>query len=298
MNALGTTGIARAIPTNPLSGMGQFLGELRDLPKAEVLLLAKRKARDFRRLARDGSSDYLNAQFGWIPFVKDLIEFGKVVKHSDERIREYARDSGRVVRRRRHISSDSSTSVTNNGSAYALPSLNVNLQTSPGNKTTTIRTTTDSWFSGAFTYYLPPPSDDFFGIDGHKRAEALLAHLYGLRVTPELVWQLAPWSWGVDWLTNVGDVVHNWSAFQNDGLVMKYGYVMCTQRTTTTYSLTGLTLSRVGKVNLTQFKVETTKQRRKATPYGFGLDPGLFSPRQWSIIAALGISKAPRSLNF
>jgi len=51
-------------------------------------------------------------------------------------------------------------------------------------------------------------------------------------------------------------------------------------------------------IGASERRITSVKQRSVATPFGFGLDPGAFSPKQWSIIAALGFSKAPRSLNF
>jgi hypothetical protein len=38
------------------------------------------------------------------------------------------------------------------------------------------------------------------------------------------------------------------------------------------------------------------KRRIKSTPFGFGLSPGSFTARQWSILAALGMTRGPRSL--
>lgn len=306
LNALGSTGIARALPTNPLSGMGQFLGELRDFPRLFGVDTWKPRAADFRNQWRKflrsgptrGAADaYLNAMFGWAPFLNDIFDFVNVTRNANAHIAQYERNSGRPVRRRVTIFDDTTTEVSLvSAAAYAQPSLATPLYDSTGRLTRTLESHRKVWFSGSFTYYLPSVEGP---LGRMRRAEALGSKLYGLRLTPELLWQLTPWSWAVDWVTNSGDVIRNWSAFQNDGLVMHYGYVMEHKQNNITYVLDGCALKGYGRLpSLTQKYVLESKIRRRATPYGFGLDPGTFSSRQWSIIAALGISRVPRGLNF
>lgn len=307
LDAAGTTAIARCIPTNPIAGLGQFLGELRQLPTKFTLHKWKPEARRYldgwRQAGRNANSarkfsvraanDWLNLQFGWLPFVKDILDFAIASKDADKIIRQFQRDSGKVVRRSYNFPmevGDNDTSVYPFG-RYGEPAPQTFLVKTPGQLVTTRRTSSKRWFKGAFTYYLP--KNKLLAI------EAKANQLFGLRITPELLWKLAPWSWAIDWVNNTGDVIHNWSAFTNDGLVMKYGYIMETKSASTEYLLAGLELEGVqGTVSPNQVLLQVNKTRQRATPYGFGLDPGGFSDRQWSIIAALGISKAPRSLNF
>lgn len=102
-----------------------------------------------------------------------------------------------------------------------------------------------------------------------------------------------PWSWAADWVSNTGDVLHNLSAMSTDGLVMAYGYMMEETSETWTYVNNGaITVS--GRVlNLTQNFRTTTKVRRSATPFGFGLDWAKFTPRQMAILGALSITRKP-----
>lgn len=294
LNAKGTTAIARTLPTNPLSGMGQFLGELRQLPSIPDIRKWFTKARNFSRL-RAAGSNYLNVVFGWLPFVKDVKDFARVASKSPGIIDNYVRNSGRGMRRRFNFPTTDTTVIEYTTPSYGEPVLLTPFYVSPGTLTKTVRTITKQWFSGSFTYYLP-------GVEGPlnymKSFESTAHRLYGLRLDLDLLWRLTPWSWAVGWVSNAGDVVRNFSAFQNDGLVMKYGYIMETKTIITTWSLAGLRLSGGRTVSCTQTVTQTVKQRVKATPYGFGLLASGFTPKQWSIIAALGISRAPRSLNF
>ena len=68
LDAFGATAIARCIPTNPLAGMGQFLGELHDLPKIPDIRAWANRARNFRngakrinfdKLGREAAGEYL-----------------------------------------------------------------------------------------------------------------------------------------------------------------------------------------------------------------------------------------------
>lgn len=295
LESLGATAIARTLPTNPLAGLGQFLGELRQLPKLPDVINWRTRALNFRKAnwgsnLRKGSDEYLNYMFGWLPFVKDVKDGCKAVRDADKTMRQYQRDSGRNVRRKYKFPDEKKVEITDLGVGYGAPTLDTYLYSSPGKLTRTVTTTRKVWFRGCYTYYLPKEGT-------LANVEAHAAKLFGLRITPHLLWQLAPWSWAADWLTNFGDVVKNMSAFANDGLVLRYGYMMETSTVKTEYALAGLTLYGGKPINLVQSFTTTVKRRIKATPYGFGFDPGTFTARQWSIIAALGINRIPRRLN-
>lgn len=311
LNSLGTTAIARCIPTNPLAGMGQFLGELHDLPKIPALRAWKNRARNLRngakrinfdKLSREAAGEYLNQVFGWMPFVGDLQKFAKTAKNAGPLMEKFASGSNHLIHRRYYFPDVTTTAVqVISSNTYPDPALNVSLWTGGGVLTKTTVTTTKQWFAGAFTYYLPPidRKDNGFvqTINKWKNAESQANRLFGLRLNPDLLWKLAPWSWAVDWATNAGDVVHNWSSFASDGLVLNYGYIMEHKVTKVTYSLVGVACS-AGKQDFFQELTYEVKTRQRATPYGFGVNPASFTAKQWSIIAALGISKSPLSLNF
>jgi hypothetical protein len=119
--------------------------------------------------------------------------------------------------------------------------------------------------------------------------------LVGARISPEVLWELQPWSWLVDWYFNIGQILENIESFQTDGLVARYAYLMCTDVVTcdvatSRYSLRGY----LGEVS--RRTVVTRKQRIRASPYGFGTNPATWSPERWAILAALGLTKTPTSL--
>lgn len=295
MRQRGTTAIARTIPTNPVANAAQFLGELREgLP-------AVPGSRSFKR--RDVSSpgdEYLNLEFGLKPFMSDLQKFAEAARTSDEVIKQLKRDSGRLIRRRYDFPVEETVSepVVESTQWYGAPGLRLaapNAYSQYPGKLTRIRTETYRyWFSGAYTYlYI----DGDRAVDKMGAAAQRFAKLWGLRISPELLWELTPWSWAADWVGNTGEVIHNLSAFSNDNLVLRWGYIMCHYTCRDTYLAEGVSLKGNASGPLSQTFVTDVKKRLKATPYGFGLDPDVdFSARQWAILGALGISRGTKLL--
>lgn len=288
----GTKFIADTIPTNPILDASVSLAELyrEGLPKMLGTALLKDRTGFFRGVA----SDYLAYQFGWKPFVSDLKNAAKAIMDQEMILNQLKRDSGRDVHRKRFLPAVALDTVveTNN---YAYPSGVQSFAFSgPSWFRATTRQKREQWFSGCYTYHFEPDK-----MSEVERIATEARHLYGLELTPEVVWNLAPWSWLVDWVTNVGDVFHNVSAFQQDGLVLRYGYVM-EQNSKELVRVNSTTHASNASMNYPRTASETfsglRKARRKATPFGFGLLESGFSVRQWAILAALGITRAPKKL--
>jgi len=150
------------------------------------------------------------------------------------------------------------------------------------------------WFDGAFTYYYPT-GDSL--LDVGKRADFLLNQLVGQRIDADVLWNLQPWSWLADWYVNIGTNIANASALTEDGLVMRYGYLMTETISDHVITINGpRTKSGYAGPFKTIYRT-VVKERVKASPYGFALNPSGFTARQWAILAALGFTKAPGALH-
>jgi len=294
LDAMGATAIARCSPSSPAADCSTFLGEtVKDgLPRLGSLLGLRNMSNQERRKALADS--YLNYEFSWLPFANDVAQLGASIVDADSIWEQYQRDSGKLVRRRYEFPTVETTTVEDYGvrspwapspSSITLLDLSVPLT---GRVYCEIKTTVRRWFSGAFSYYIPQGSDARSTV----AREAIKAKkLLGLTMTPDTVWNLAPWSWAVDWFTNTGDVLSNWSNWLVDSQVLMYGYMMEHKRVSYTYSYSGPTRFQTTSVrppNITL--VSETKLRRAATPYGFGFDMGGLTTVQSAIVAALGIS--------
>lgn len=293
MKETGTTQIARCEPTNAVADASTFLGELiKDgLPSLPGLRTWETKA---NALVRAGD-EFLNAVFGWLPLMNDVKKFASAVSHAQTVLEQYERDSGNIVRRRYNSppveETISNVTIGNTFAQSGNGTLLTDTSIVPlGTLTRRHVVSRRSWFSGAFTYHIPSSQDNWKKLIGYGGdAQKLL----GTSLTPETLWELAPWSWAVDWVTNAGDVVHNLSAIATQGLVLRYGYTMEHTVSKYIYTLEGSS----GIVGAPRLKVppltmvSETKKRIPASPFGFGTTWDGLSPLQGAIAAAVGITR-------
>jgi hypothetical protein len=291
LDAFGTNAIAKVRPTKPAYDSAVNVAELlrEGLPKMIGTTLLKTKLKDARKLG----DEYLNYQFGIMPLVGAIQDGFKTAQKATKLIEQIERDSGRVIRRRfidDPIISEETQTIPNQVPFGGR--LNFYLVGGPRPLTRVIRTHRQRWFSGAFTYHLPP--DDSTNALHRMVKEAEM--VWGARLNTEVLWNLTPWSWAADYVANAGNVIANFTAFSQEGLVMRYGYVMETTTVTITDTISVPRETGFGCDFLSHSYGSTVKVRRRATPYGFGLNEKDFSPYQWGIIGALGISNAPGRL--
>jgi hypothetical protein len=292
--ARGAELVSRALPSLPSAGVGQMLAELKrdGLPRASIATF-----RSLKGAPRGAADDFLNYQFGWKPLVSDIHDTIKALKNHNEIIRQWTDNAGKPLRRRREIPTDVSlfqTPTTGVGweNASYIP---LGLGNTGGfhEKKSTVRT----WFSGEFTYNLPIGDDLASRLAYYER---LGDKLLGIVPTPELLWEISPWSWLVDWFTNVGSVIQNWQQMEIYGTVMRYGYVMHEIEWVYTRTVNDVTLNSSYTWAYRPFRplVRTDtyvhRYRRKANPYGFGVTWESLNNTQLAILAALGMSRGER----
>lgn len=290
LDAFGATAISRVAPVNPHSAALQGLIELRreGLPSLPGYQALKNRSLSPKQV----SGEYLNYEFGLKPLISEIKATATAMRNSEELIKQYLRDSGRPVRRR-YTPPEEIEQVTTLEDSYAYPSGGVSayfLSPSGAPRYVSKIIKTRRWFSGTFVYHA---DDRILGVLGDqlRRAE----YLYGLKPDMADIYNLTPWSWLVDWFTNTGDVVNNLKMFTSDGLVMSRGYVMEKIESSCTYYFDPAMPFTGGiPVETRQTFGFTRKLRRRANPFGFGLTEEDLSPRQFAILAALGITQSGR----
>lgn len=303
LDALGTSAIAQCYPTKPQSDLLVALAELlrEGLPSALFSALTTMGGNSKRELVRNLSSDYLNYIFGITPLVREADKLIKTVQKIDQYVTQLVTDSGNLVRRSREVHNKRMSTWNGYQPSYPASYRFYNGNTSLQDYTQVIwsqKRDQRVWFSGAFQYWIPgikspeegdsPSSPSEFMADLDIRLGIL-----GFRATPKAGWNLLPFSWLVDWFVNVSDLLEAADAMNRFGLVMPYGYVMCEEKLTSTTTVdtrsNGLKYGSVSSV-----VIATRQQRKRATPYGFGLKDTELNPIQWSILAALGLSTGRR----
>jgi len=316
LEALGAKGWNKARPRTSLADLPTFIGELRDFPGMLRTTgkgfhdlwstLGGKKYPTLQSAPKEIANHFLNHSFGWAPFVSDLMKFHEVYQNSDRLITQMLRDNGQWVRRKRRL--EETTSVKSmrawgGTTANVYPAALHDWMYKPrnGKKGTTnywTEETSVTWFVGRFKYYIPRPPDNP-DTRNYNRVMDML-RLYGVNISPSVIWNLTPWSWMADWFGNFGDIIDNITAQNNDNLVAKYAYVMRSKHTNyvndSTVYLHGAPPE---GIRVTWSRRVDTKARVKAYPFGFGLTGGgIDTPYRAAILAALGLTKGTGSARY
>lgn len=274
-----------ALPTKPIVDLPVMLGEIyRDgLP---ALPGRAGHWKEVTRSARNAGSEHLNLEFGWKPLVADLKKFAKAVTDADKIIEGYRKGANQDQRHIRALPELTQTKLYE-GSFSVLPSQANVFATGGGSMETTSQKV---WFTGHFKYNLPLGDDlasrlSRYGSYGRK--------LFGVRLTPDVVWNLTPWSWAADWFGDIGTVLENISNLGLDGLIGNDCYLMHHTRSETRCN--GSVNSKGITGTLYRVYGEEWKYRVKASPFGFGLyNWEDLTIRQGAIAVSLGLSMGQR----
>lgn len=300
----GPRAIAQTLPTNGAAALAVSLAELKREGVPSLLTRAgwSQGTAEALRDANRGGSNELQVTFGIRPIVQEIKNtFGAIARYR-RIVDQFQRDSGKHVRRSFTFPTEYKTLGVAKGTGRVRllsPYSSITSDAFQGGETFGVQNeslTSEKrvWFSGAYTYHVP---------SGDRLAEQLMRYeqlgnqLFGIRITPDVLWNLQPWSWLADWELNIGDNIANLSALSNDGLVIVYGYLTVYETIRHTITVEGPTMKSGGYSRAyNQTFVSERKQRFKATPYGFGRNPQSFSEGQWAILGALGLTKGGKTL--
>jgi hypothetical protein len=313
----------RTKPIISKGNLAQFIYELRDLPRqlqTTANLLSNRWVDLTRGHGKHGlmlpymqprevADQFINHEFGWKPFIGDIVKLLHVYNHSIEYIANLVRDNGVFVRRRRVLEESdvvtnfpfASRSMTQPDSDQTGPDGTPLCQilSSPAGSGTgychfTTRTRKRVWAVGSFKYYRPELDPALFDGNSFDLLNSLhrLLTLYGARISPTLLYKITPWTWAIDWFTNLGKHIERFDDFVQDGIVSRYLFVMNHEEMF--YTKTSILNFFSGPITLNFERHFFLKQREVAdSPYGFGTPWNTMTPRQWAILGALGITRMP-----
>jgi hypothetical protein len=297
----------KTAPTSVVFDAASFFGEtLQNLPNLPFAAL-----KDSTRFFRGLGNEYVNLSFGWIPFVTDIVNAAKALGLATQQLTE----NGRRVHRKYGIPRvsryeslspglvgqfDLGLYVGNNGNlpvhfdgldSLRWPTVNARA-ISAGNLEfyspfISKGYTRDQWFEGEFTSFYPL---DFNPDDYLSRLNVLV----NTKLTPEVLWELTPWSWLADWTLRIGDSIRANQLRANDLLIMHYGYAMERTVFTTFLNLYDPYFVPASSIPFKmKFSSRTTRKRRiRANPYGFTVGgASALSVEQLAILGALGLSR-------
>jgi len=306
----GATGWRKARPGNPTASLFQLTYETAhdDFPKGigaavagHLIATRLRSIKSYVQLLVPLGQEFLNFAFGWKPLISDLRKIVLTQQSLDKKLSNIYRQQRKGVHRRREVSRSDTTTRTVDHPAYfdawrISPDCAFFMDDMRTDRTVESRVLERSWFVGRFHYYIPETLPE-----SEWRSSATAA-LFGSNPTPEGIWNVLPWSWLIDWFTNVGDIMSNLSSNAVDNLVADYAYIMSSRTEETVTSVVThwgnhqntISGSDNGGASIrsTHTRGWSSKYRGIATPYGFGVSFDSLSNYQVGILSALGITRS------
>lgn len=270
--------IGKSNPSRPYVDLPVTLVELRDLPRAIKrigdFLTGKSYSRP-TKLGSDVGSDFLSWTFGWAPLISDLRKLLSFQDAVDKRIAALNKLSESGLHRKITVWEDSSTAVIRQD-GYLLGLY--------GNEVTgsiTRSTERHRWVSVRWE-----PNPIYWSHDPDVAALARRVAL-GLNLSFATVWELMPWSWLIDWFSNIGDILE-----ANRGSQIATPSSVCVMQETRSIETVNVSFSapRVSLTGGTSELVSKTRAPASAYPLPSAYLP-ILTGKQVSILSALAVTR-------
>jgi len=253
-----------------------------------------------RMYPRNVADQFLNQQFGWAPFVNDITSTLSTWLDTTETIRRITAENGKWVQKKVKVDKTNESRVISNvvlpynATSYAVPCFPVAIPSDyflapPRWRVVEVEQTSIS-ASGKFRFYRPEFDSSLPGYESALRKVQRLIKIYGLEVNPHHLWQSIPWTWLIDWFSNVGDYVERLSDTIEDDVAAEYFFITSHKNLVRTMEIVLPMVN--GTLTLVFKRTFSSKQRVNAdSPYGFSLSWDDLSPKRLSILASLGITR-------
>jgi hypothetical protein len=316
MSGIGDKAWSATKPKLEKAGAAVFLAELRDLPgmlkttskgfhdiwnglskpsSAIGFSSWKPEASRWQMQPKAAADQFLNHQFGWKPFLSDMNKFIDTYHDTAKIIQGLSDENGQWVRRRATLKSDTVTTIYGQGTGipgWLFPDATFNSGWLTGPATYSLRdeVTTNVYGVGKFRYYRPEFDRELPDYLSTLNAVKRRMTIYGLRVSPSNIYKATPWTWAIDWISNVGTYVDRVNDILVDSIAAQYFY--CCQSVYVKRVWEVSLPFNTGTVHLKFQRIIDTKERVEGTgPFGFNLTLANLTPRQIAIAGALGITR-------
>lgn len=277
--------------------LSTFLGELREgLPHLIPEFLTRAK------VVKGAGSDYLNVEFGWKPLINDLQGLADSFLQASFGL---FRPLGASHRRRDRpvIESFNRTDITAASNISVALGKHATLAGyNPGSTSKTWAATgaygigsltrsssVKQWVEGEFVYIPKAGFDPGNFLDRYET-------LASVDLTPAVLWELAPWSWLVDWAGQIGQSLSSMEAGLSNRILSTYFYGMEDAKATAVTDVTVLG-NQSGRYHTGPKQMSTRIERRRrrrirANPFGYGGSSSVaLNGSQMAILGALGLTR-------
>lgn len=323
----GTAFLDATFPAQSTAKLSQDIYEtIRDgLPKVIGTIVLGAVTPGKYSLLRKLGEEWLNLVFGINPLLSDLAKTVNSVIQIDKLIAQWQRDSGRDVTRRRATPWLSELTYANQYSAFTTDTDNqYAVWYKPGTtgssspvKTTsnwrgrgqvimdeTVTTRKKLSFSALYNYdlyeLLVGPLPVRTADKEEVLRETIREHVFGLSLKDMLslpnVWQVASWSWLIDWFVNLGQMLDVANTLDDSGLVVKFGYVTLVERVIWDYNVSVSSTAFATPWIRNQLVDYYRVRRLKATPFGFGTTFSSLTSFQSGVLASLAAKSGERRI--
>jgi hypothetical protein len=308
LRSRGNSAYNKLRPKVSMGSIGQAIAEFRDVPdtlkstgnafasiwqRISTSRNASWRRKEWLQASKGASDQFVNTQFGWLPFVRDVYDVCKNVVNNHESIaRLKAKNNKWQMRTFREQSISRETELATWGFIGCEPADSLyfrRIVSSFQPYTLSVQEFEDVWYKGVFKYYYPE-FDDSSWMAGFPSIQKVIQQidLFGGRVDPVLLYKVTPWTWLADWFTDIGDGIQRLQDIATDSTVSKYFYVM---RHRTWRVRTRARFSALGNHDYSWYYGGEVKIRESGdSPFGFNLKPVNLTGLQWSILGALGLS--------
>jgi hypothetical protein len=298
---------AMTAPDRKIGSIGTTLIELLRGDVPSLLKNFQNMMAGYKTVRNYAGSEALNIMFGWTPLIQEwanIIKVGMAL----ERVVYY--ESFRRKRRWDGPTFDSSSSSTSTQVSY--------LRTPWGSASVAIPLPGETMGpASGLAFNVPTQSSVVANENYHftskytglakagRRAESFsdqamdVVKRMGLVDDPELIWDLTPYSWLLDWFTTMGESIHNAHVYApfSGKYTVDYAYLTTQQSVIQRTDLLrgpGV-VPKLRSFSVTSARAEqvsVAKWRDRATPFGFGTQLGSLSASQFAILVSLGLAKS------
>jgi len=247
------------------------------------------------------ANEFLNQSFGWAPFLSSILDWTKILGHYENLVAKLTRQNGEPVRKKVVLDDETSSTVLSSGT-YAASGTSYPMPCYPTSWPVDFfvrapawelreQNSRTAWAVGKFTYYRPEfdvtsQNNEYYS-DWNKAKRFLT--ITGLRISPSALYNIIPWTWLVDYVTDLGNWIDLLTDIWQDQIVAHYCFAM--QTTMKSRVFTNTLPLHAGTTSLSFRRYFVSKQRDMAdNPFGFGLTLSNLSARQLAIIGALGLT--------
>jgi len=236
-SASATRALARSNPNRADVSLPNFVYELKDLPGMyrDIMGFKTRlKKLSAASSASEVANFHLATQFGWLPLISDLRKISQFQSLTDKRVKELERLMSNKGLKRRVRYPDWKITATAQSNVFLESAISSTYVSRESRETRLDRWATVRW--------IPTDLPNKYTSDELRRLARRLVFGINRGISAEQAWKAIPWTWMIDWFTNVGDFLgaHSNGVPVTHGNVSVMTHIVTQQSLVRTDTLTGI----------------------------------------------------------